>query len=216
MHSIQNPPARVFLGYAGEANARTLEIDVSPWLAEYPGAAVTVTYTRPGDPAVYPAAGVELAGSLLRWRIGAAAVARAGDGTAVIRCMQGEVEVHSALLYTRVSASHGPAGPAPDPIQDWMAEAGAAEQNRQAAEAERAEAEAARANSWEALEPLLEGWEGVALSVCGVRPVEGDVPLTGGDVPVSGSDPTAVAVILGSKLDTHQALTNFELEEMLR
>lgn len=209
MHSILKLPTRVFLGYAGEANARTLEIDVSPWLAEHPGAALAVTYTRPGDSAVYPAAGVELVGSLLRWRIGAAAVARAGEGTAVIRCIQGEVEVHSALICTTVSASHGPAGEPPDPVKDWLAEAGAAEQGRQMAEAE-------RARDWEALEPLLEGVDSLVVSVCGMRPVEGDVPLTGGDVPVSGADHTRVSAALGGKMDTYNALTNEDLEEMLR
>jgi len=51
MYDITALPSMIELGNQGESNARMIEIDVSPWLAEYPSAAIGITYLRPDDPA---------------------------------------------------------------------------------------------------------------------------------------------------------------------
>ena len=62
----------ILLGRCGENLARTVEIDVSEYLVEYPGAVVTLLHRRHGESGIYPVA-AEL-------RDGGAAVADPGGG----------------------------------------------------------------------------------------------------------------------------------------
>lgn len=123
MYSINNPPSILPLGNQGEMNAREITFDVSPWLAEHPGALIGITYLRPlesGTP--HPAADVSTIDGITRWLVGAHALEVAGSGTVVVRCMQGEVEVRSAIMYSTVAAGHAPAGPVPEAMEDYVAD----------------------------------------------------------------------------------------------
>lgn len=123
MYSINNPPSILPLGNQGESNAREITFDVSSWLAEHPSAVIGITYLRPQECcAPHPAAEVSTVDGITRWLVGAHALEVAGSGTVVVRCMQGEVEVRSAIMYSTVAAGHAPAGPVPDAMEDYVAD----------------------------------------------------------------------------------------------
>ncbi|MDO5145297.1 MAG: collagen-like protein, partial [bacterium] len=137
--------AGIDLGRQGENLARTIEIDVSSLLAQWPEAAISLLVKRKHDADPY-VANTEVRDGVLYWPITAADTASAGDGKVELRAVCGKVLAKSATGSTRVTASlTGNETEPPEAAQGWVdqvleAEASVKESTRQAEDAaERAE-----------------------------------------------------------------------------
>lgn len=110
----------ILLGRCGENLARTVEIDVSEYLKEFPGAVVTLLHRRHGESGIYPVA-VELRDGCLVWQPTSADTAIAGDGEAEVRVTVNGVLAKSKILSTVVDKSlTGQETDAPEPGMDWV------------------------------------------------------------------------------------------------
>lgn len=110
----------ILLGRCGENLARKVEIDVSEYLAEYPGAVVTLLHRRHGESGIYPVA-VELRDGCLVWQPTSADTAIAGSGEAEVRVTVNGVLAKSKILSTMVDKSlTGQETTAPEPGMDWV------------------------------------------------------------------------------------------------
>ena len=110
----------ILLGRCGENLARTVEIDVSEYLAEYPGAVVTLLHRRHGESGIYPVA-AELRDGCLVWQPTSADTAIVGDGEAEVRVTVDGVLAKSKILSTMVDKSlTGQETTAPEPGMDWV------------------------------------------------------------------------------------------------
>lgn len=110
----------ILLGRCGENLARTVEIDVSEYLAEYPGAVVTLLHRRHGESGIYPVA-AELRDGCLVWHPTSADTAIVGDGEAEVRVTVNGVLAKSKILSTVVDKSlTGQETDAPEPGMDWV------------------------------------------------------------------------------------------------
>lgn len=110
----------ILLGRCGENLARTVEIDVSEYLVEYPGAVVTLLHRRHGESGIYPVA-AELRDGCLVWQPTSADTAIVGYGEAEVRVTVNEVLAKSKILYTVVDKSlTGQETDAPEPGMDWV------------------------------------------------------------------------------------------------
>lgn len=110
----------ILLGRCGENLARTVEIDVSEYLAEYPGAVVTLLHRRHSESGIYPVA-AELRDGCLVWQPTSADTAIAGSGEAEVRVTVNGVLAKSKILSTMVDKSlTGQETTAPEPGMDWV------------------------------------------------------------------------------------------------
>ena len=110
----------ILLGRCGENLARTVEIDVSEYLVEYPGAVVTLLHRRHGESGIYPVA-AELRDGCLVWHPTSADTAIVGDGEAEVRVTVNGVLAKSKILSTVVDKSlTGQETDAPEPGMDWV------------------------------------------------------------------------------------------------
>lgn len=110
----------ILLGRCGENLARTVEIDVSQYLVEFPGAVVTLLHRRHGESGIYPVA-VELRDGCLVWQPTSADTAIAGSGEAEVRVTVDGVLAKSKILSTVVDKSlTGQETEAPEPGMDWV------------------------------------------------------------------------------------------------
>lgn len=110
----------ILLGRCGENLARTVEIDVSEYLAEYPGAAVTLLHRRHGESGIYPVA-AELRDGCLVWQPTSADTAIVGSGEAEVHITVDGVLAKSKILSTMVDKSlTGQETEAPEPGMDWV------------------------------------------------------------------------------------------------
>lgn len=108
------------LGRCGENLARTVEIDVSEYLKEYPGAVLTLLHRRHGESGIYPVA-AELRDGCLVWQVTSADTAIVGYGEAEVRVTVGGVLAKSKILSTVVDKSlTGQETDAPEPGMDWV------------------------------------------------------------------------------------------------
>ena len=92
------------LGRQGENLARTVEIDVSSMLAQWPEAVITLLVKRKHDAEPY-IADTTVKDGVLFWPITTVETADAGDGKLEIRATCGEVIAKSATGTFRVTAS---------------------------------------------------------------------------------------------------------------
>lgn len=141
------------LGRQGENLARTVEIDVSVMLAQWPDASITLLVKRKHDAEPY-IADTAVENGVLIWPITKVETADAGDGKLEIRATYGEVIAKSATGSFRVTASlTGGGTEPPETEQGWVEKVLAAgagvEQNASLASeaADRAEAAAETAES---------------------------------------------------------------------
>lgn len=105
--TAMNHSEPIDLGRQGENLARTIEIDISAWRAEYGEGTVQLLHQRHGDSAPYPAV-VEQAGDVVRWSITAADTARVGYGAAqLLYFAAGDVLAKQCTYRTCVSPSLG-------------------------------------------------------------------------------------------------------------
>lgn len=110
----------IMLGRCGENLARTVEIDVSQYLVEYPGAVVTLLHRRHGESGIYPVA-AELRDGCLVWQPTSADTAIVGDGEAEVRVTVDGVLAKSKILSTVVDKSlTGQETDVPEPGMDWV------------------------------------------------------------------------------------------------
>lgn len=110
----------ILLGRCGENLARTVEIDVSEYLKEYPGAVMTLLHRRHGESGIYPVA-AELRDGCLVWQPTSADTAIAGSGEAEVRVTVNGVLAKSKILSTMVDKSlTGQETDAPEPGMDWV------------------------------------------------------------------------------------------------
>lgn len=110
----------ILLGRCGENLARTVEIDVSEYLAEYPGAVVTLLHRRHGESGIYPVA-AELRDGCLVWHPTSADTAIVGDGEAEVRVTVDGVLAKSKILSTMVDKSlTGQETDVPEASKGWV------------------------------------------------------------------------------------------------
>lgn len=110
----------ILLGRCGENLARTVEIDVSEYLKEYPGAVATLLHRRHGESGIYPVA-AELRDGCLVWQVTSADTAIVGYGEAEVRVTVDGVLAKSKILFTVVDKSlTGQEIDAPEPGMDWV------------------------------------------------------------------------------------------------
>ena len=110
----------ILLGRCGENLARTVEIDVSEYLVEYPGAVVTLLHRRHGESGIYPVA-AELRDGCLVWQPTSADTAIVGDGEAEVRVTVNGVLAKSKILSTMVDKSlTGQETDVPEPSKGWV------------------------------------------------------------------------------------------------
>lgn len=108
------------LGRQGENLARTVEIDVSAMLAQWPEATISLLVKRNHDPCPY-VANTEVRDGVLYWPITAADTAIAGDGKLELRAMCGEVLAKSVMGTTRIAVSlTGNETQPPSAAQGWV------------------------------------------------------------------------------------------------
>lgn len=110
----------ILLGRCGENLARTVEIDVSEYLAEYPGAVVTLLHRRHGESGIYPVA-AELRDGCLVWQPTSADTAIVGSGEAEVRVTVNGVLAKSKILSTVVDKSlTGQETDVPEASKGWV------------------------------------------------------------------------------------------------
>lgn len=110
----------ILLGRCGENLARTVEIDVSEYLVEYPGAVVTLLHRRHGESGIYPVA-AELRDGCLVWQPTSADTAIVGDGEAEVRVTVNGVLAKSKILSTVVDKSlTGQETDVPEASKGWV------------------------------------------------------------------------------------------------
>lgn len=80
IYPIQHIPDCIPLGIQTEKGVQEIGFDVKPWLDAWDGLELAVYPTRPGEDAAYPAADVELIGTVLYWYPNDADTAIAGEG----------------------------------------------------------------------------------------------------------------------------------------
>ena len=81
IYPIDDLPLVIPIGVQSETGVEEIRFDVKPWMDAWDGLEMAVCPTRPGESAAYPAADVELVGSVLYWRPNDADTAIPGDGT---------------------------------------------------------------------------------------------------------------------------------------
>ena len=148
---------RLELGYVGETESRSIQIDVSEWLERWPQAVIAIWVRRP-DKTGYTAA-TEVEDGILTWNVTAGDVAQAGDGMAQIKAldpMDTGAIYKSRTVATKIYASleEMSSDPdAPDPMESWANQAAIYKEEayraKEAAQAAAAEANASAENAAE-------------------------------------------------------------------
>ena len=124
MHNINAMPGYIPLGNQRDFG-HAIQFDLTAW-ADLNADDWKITYMRPGESATYPVpdGNVSVADNVLTWTISEAVTAINGNGSVVIEAYRGgEMLKHSARVMTIIGAGHEPAGEAPDPVADWIADA---------------------------------------------------------------------------------------------
>ena len=124
MHNINAMPGYIPLGNQRDFG-HTIQFDLTAW-ADLNADDWKITYMRPGESATYPVpdGNVSVADNVLTWTISEAVTAINGNGSVVIEAYRGgEMLKHSDRIMTIIGAGHEPAGEAPDPVADWIADA---------------------------------------------------------------------------------------------
>ena len=88
--------SKIMIGQRGENLATTIEIDVSEWLAKWPGSTFNVLVRRPGDIIPYVTS-TSLSGNILRWPVTSTDTANAGLGKIEVRATLNGVIKKSAI-----------------------------------------------------------------------------------------------------------------------
>lgn len=112
------------LGYVGENDHTQIRINCASVFADYPAAVVSMTVKAPSG-VVYPRE-VETDGQIVIWTITDSDTASAGNGQIQLTFTEDGTIVKTVIAVTTVRASLVGDNPPPDPITDWIDEAGEA------------------------------------------------------------------------------------------
>ena len=124
MYALSCLPSSIFVGRQDEKNYRTIEFDVSEWVAKFPQANIYIAAYRPDGYIYLPE--VELAGDKLIWHVSEADAAAPGNGEIELRVADSELLGKSQKISTIVTTSiSGNGGSLPVPPPDWTEEAAA-------------------------------------------------------------------------------------------
>jgi hypothetical protein len=143
-YDVDSLPGYIELGNLEELGVSAVEFDVTAWLADYPLGVLNITYTRPGEDAVYPvdmtgvSVSAPLSGNLslavademytLTWTVSNAVTAIAGAGSMVVQLAVADTVVkRSRLVQTIVQDGHAAAGDPPEPLDDYILKWGSAD-----------------------------------------------------------------------------------------
>ena len=142
-----NAPVRkpLFEGVQGENEARSIQFDIEPWVAELGDGVVTATAKRSQDSQPYPVT-VTKDGTTVTWKPTSTDTTYAGVGSFQLEYTVDSVLAKTCIWSTMVAPSLDPAGDPPDPYDNWLAEmrqiAADALQDAQDADASAQDAEA--------------------------------------------------------------------------
>lgn len=118
-----NELTRLYLGCQGENQQQTIQVDVSPWLAEFPNGTITIWHKRNGDTVPQPMAGVVLdrEKGILSVTPTNTDTYVSGEGSAEVRLTQGNVVKKTREVITGVSpAVTGSGQPLGSGWQDYI------------------------------------------------------------------------------------------------
>lgn len=106
-------PTIIHIGYAGEINARHIDLDISDLRRRWPDAVPQLSVVRPGQSGAYFAERVTMDGDVLTWVFSAFDAEHAGVGSVQIWMADGdELLGMSERIGTRVEQSNGTTGEA--------------------------------------------------------------------------------------------------------
>ena len=137
---VKHLPQVIPIGIQTENGVESIGFDVKPWLDEFDGLKLSIWPTRPGENAAYPAADVELVGTVLYWKPNGVDTAIAGNGKVEILAITGDKRKLSGWCETNVKAtSLAVTQEVPEAARPWVDEVldAADEAKRQADRAEK-------------------------------------------------------------------------------
>lgn len=188
------------LGYQGENKVRTIDIDMTAWLEEYPGSKVALMVKRPDEDTYYPAGKME--GNVLLWVIDRADRQYAGRGEAqVILKGADDIELRTRVVKTKISTSlSGTEVEAPPPYATWVGDVlDAAAQAEAAVEKMPSIGENGNWYAWDAAAGAYVDTGKPSRGEEGPQGPKGD---TGGDGPAGATGPQGAKGEKGDKGDT--------------
>lgn len=101
-YTIDTLPSRLTLGRQTETGVNDIRIDMSEWLRQWPGLAISIWPTRPGEKAAYPA-DTYMDGNAIIWRVNNADTAIAGSGTVQIMGVADGQKKLSKIMTTYIA-----------------------------------------------------------------------------------------------------------------
>ena len=114
----------IHIGKVAENDATRVQIDAGSVFADYPAAVPAMSMISP-DGTAFPVS-VERSGNFVVWDVKDSALAAEGPGEIQVTFTAGETVVKGPVGRVQVCRSIVADGEAPDPIQDWLTEAGEA------------------------------------------------------------------------------------------
>lgn len=105
IYPIRHLPQVIPIGVQTESGVEAVGFDVKAWLDEFDGLDLTVWPTRPGESAAYPAADVELVGTVLYWHPNGADTAIGGVGKVEVLGLTADRRKLSGWCDTMVRAT---------------------------------------------------------------------------------------------------------------
>ena len=138
--SIDKLPQVIPIGIQTESGVGEICFDVKPWVDAFGSLTLSVWLTRPGENAAYPAADVELVGTVLYWKPNGVDTEIAGNGKVEILAITGDKRKLSGWCETNVKAtSLAVTQEVPEAARPWVDEVldAADEAKRQADRAEK-------------------------------------------------------------------------------
>ena len=128
MYSISNMPSQIDIGYIGEKNFRTIEIDMTPWMELIPDGVPSIVHIRPLETAedAYVAS-TTFEDNILRWTIAAGDLGE-NEGYGIAQVWLEEEESDdivkrgkSIIVTTQIHKSLGePSGTTPPAQESWL------------------------------------------------------------------------------------------------
>ena len=139
IHPVKHLPQVIPIGIQTESGVESVGFDVKPWLDEFDGLTLSIWPTRPGENAAYPAADVELVGTVLYWYPNETDTAISGTGKVELLGLTADRRKLSGWCDTLIRAtSLATTAEAPEAARPWVDEViGAAEKAKK--QADRAE-----------------------------------------------------------------------------
>ena len=117
---INKLPNYILIGRQTENGVNEIEIDVSEWLAHWPGMNISIMHTRPGETYAYPAV-TRMTGSCIVWEISNADTAIHGLGTVEIMGILDGKKKLSRIVQTHISkTTTATTSDIPDAAKPWV------------------------------------------------------------------------------------------------